>query len=70
MWLTGLLQSLAPVLPPIARNRNVYITPGVSPVTIISRVFWNIPALTHAPPATCDVTSNIRQLCTAPATSC
>ena len=34
MWLTGLLQSLAPVLPPMDRNRKVYIVPGGSPVTM------------------------------------
>ena len=43
MWPTGLLQSLWPVEPPTARTWKVYIVPGVSPVTINPREFWNKP---------------------------
>ena len=39
MWLTRLPVWLAPVLPPMARNRNVYIVPGISSVTMISHEF-------------------------------
>ena len=49
MWLTGLLQSLEPVLPPIARTWNVYVVPGINPVTITAREFVNIPVLTQSP---------------------
>ena len=47
----GSLQSLYPVLPPMARNWKVYIVPGVSPLTAMARELVNSPALCHGPGA-------------------
>ena len=49
MWLTGSLQSLKPVLPPMARTDRVYMVPGVSPSTTMWRACVEIPPDCHAP---------------------
>ena len=46
----GLVQLLAPVLPPMARARTPYVVPGTRFVSTIRRVCVKMPASTHVLP--------------------